>query len=115
MLDLALPALVLGVIAWSWHAMLGAKELARAHARQLCHRAQLQLLDETVSLQRMWPQRGADGWLQWQRDYEFDVSSNGSDRHAASLRMNGDVLLSYRLPNLQPPAIPPRVTITHSP
>lgn len=115
MLELALPALILGSIAWAWHSMLGAKELARVHARRVCRRAQLQLLDETVSLQRMRPQRGPDGWLQWQRDYAFDVSSNGADRHAASLRMNDRVLLSYRLPNLEPPALPARVTITHSP
>lgn len=115
MLELALPALLLVTAGWLWHSALGAKECARSHARRICAHAQLQLLDETVSLQRMRPQRGADGWLQWRRDYAFDVSSNGADRHAASLRLNGNALLSYRLPNLQPPALPSRVTITHSP
>lgn len=114
MLELALPALVLGTAAWLWHSMLGAKELARLHARQLCHHAHLQLLDETVSLQRMRPRRSADGWLQWQRDYGFDVSNNGTDRHAGSLRMNGSTLRSYRLPNLEQPTPAEAVAITRS-
>lgn len=110
MLELALPASLLALGAWLWHSMLGATELARAQARQLCHRAQLQLLDDTVSLQRMRLTRGTDGWLQCQRDYTFDVSTTGADRHAASLCMDGNKLLSYRLPSLEPPTLAaPRV------
>jgi hypothetical protein len=98
MLDIALPALILVLLGLAWHSALGAREIAREHARHLCRRARLQLLDETVALEALRPQRDHDGHWQLARRYAFDVSSDGHDRLRASLRMLGNELAGYSLP-----------------
>ncbi|MGB8635704.1 MAG: DUF3301 domain-containing protein [Rhodanobacteraceae bacterium] len=94
-----LPLLILLAIVAIWHAALGAREQAREHATRLCGSARLQLLDQTVSLKRLTlGHRPGQGW-QIQRDYGFEVSSNGQDRLPGSLRMAGNRLLSWSLPS----------------
>lgn len=97
--EFLLPILILLGIAAFWHSALGARELARAHASRLCKSTRLQLLDQTVSLRRMRLRHQSGlGW-QLQRDYGFEVSSNGQDRLPGSLRMTGDRLQTWSLPS----------------
>lgn len=107
MIDVALPALLLVLLALAWHSALAARESARHHARELCVRAHLQLLDETVALDRLRPRRLASGRWAIERRYHFDVSSDGRDRHSAELHLRGDTLTGYHLPelNAEPAAI----------
>ncbi len=92
--------LVLLVIAAFWHSALGAREVARQHASQLCASAHLQLLDQSVSLHRIrLGHQSGRGW-HIQRDYAFEVSSNGQDRLPGRLRMTGDQLLTWSLPSI---------------
>lgn len=98
MLEIGLPALILVLIGMFWHASLGARENARMHARMLCSRARLQLLDQTVVLKRIRPARQpGEGWMLI-RDYGFDVSSDGNNRLPARLRLSGTQLSSWSLP-----------------
>lgn len=98
MLEVYVPILVLLLLALAWHDALGARELARAHARRLCSQARLQLLDETVSLRRLRLRRPTGQSLQLQREYAFEVSSNGNDRLTGHVRLAGQRLQSWSLP-----------------
>jgi len=87
-----------------WHAALKARELARALSQQLCARAGVQLLDQTVALQRLGIARGDDGRLHLRRRYRFDISTDGVDRHQGTLEMLDGELQSHSLPLATAPA-----------
>lgn len=106
--------LLTGLLIALWVDALGAHELARAHSRRLCHDARVQLLDETVALQKLSFAR-VDGRLALRRRYAFEVSFDGSDRHPGSITFIGRRRHSYLLPmpvaephlHLQPFLTPP--------
>ena len=98
MLDTLLPLILLLLAFYLWQAALKAREGARALGHELCARAQVQLLDQTVALQRLGLARGADGRLQLRRRYRFELSTDGLDRHHGSLDMLDGRLQGYSLP-----------------
>lgn len=89
--------LLAGLIVALWVDAMGAHELARAHGRRLCDDAKLQLIDDSVALQRVRVKR-AHGRLALLRRYRFDVSFDGTDRHGATITLLGRTRLSYVLP-----------------
>lgn len=82
----------LGIIAWGWYSGTVAKEAAVKAARRLCERNGQQLLDETVALLGMRPQRTHNGRLGLLRRYGFEFSSEGDER-----RMGWLLLLAGRV------------------
>ena len=96
-----LPLILLLLAAYLWQSALRLRERARALGRQLCQRANVQLLDETVALQRVRIERGRNGWLQLLRRYRFELSTDGTDRHSGSLDILGGSVVSYSLPQLE--------------
>ena len=96
MQSLVLLLLILAAF-WFWHSALRAREAARALARDLCRRAGVQLLDQTVALQRLRCMRVAGRGLGVRRDYRFEFSCDGSDRHQAMLSMFDDRVLMHSL------------------
>ena len=78
--------LLLGLaVAW-WVSANRAREHACHLAGRFCASHAWQLLDQTVALQSLWPQRGERGW-QWVRIYGFEFSSDGGNRHRGWLRV----------------------------
>ena len=102
MLDTLLPPILLLLAFYLWQAALKARERARALGHELCVRAQVQLLDQSVALQRLGLARGADGWLHLRRRYRFELSTDGRDRHHGSLDMLDGKLQGYSLPIPEP-------------
>ena len=98
MFDAFVPFLLVLLAIYLWQASLRAKERARSFATALCADAGVQLLDQTVSLQRLRIRRGDDGRLHWLRRYRFELSTNGSDRHHGSLDVMQDRLVAHSLP-----------------
>lgn len=98
MYDALLPFLVVLLAIYAWQASLRARERARQLGQELCAGANVQLLDQTVSLQRLRIERGGDGRLHWRRRYRFEVSTDGSDRHQGTLDVMEDRLLGHSLP-----------------
>lgn len=90
--------LLAGVIVALWLDALSARELAGQRSRQLCEQAELQWLDQSVVLQRIWLTR-VNGRLAFGRKYRFEVSFDGSDRHRASISMSGRRVINYALPH----------------
>jgi hypothetical protein len=87
-LELAGLALV-GAAVWFWIDTLGAREVCLDAARGACRREGLQLLDETVAVEHLRFRRSDAGWLRIERDYVFEYSSTGADRHKGRIRLAG--------------------------
>lgn len=97
MQEIWLPLLVFVLLGGSWYHVLRLRERATAHARRLCERHGLQLLDDSVALHRLranW-RRGA---LRVVREYRFDTSRGGDDRRTASITLLGDRIASASMP-----------------
>lgn len=72
-----------------WSAGRAAAEAAIAHGRRACERAGVQWLDQSVPLVRLRLRRGPSGRLGWERQFRFEYSSGGEDRHAGLVTMHG--------------------------
>lgn len=99
MYDTLLPLIVLLLAFYLWQAALRAREHARALGQDLCDRAGVQLLDQSVALRRLRLIRGADGWFRLLRRYRFEISMDGADRHFGSLDVAGDRVVAFSLPD----------------
>ncbi len=106
MYDALLPFLMVLLAIYVWQSALRARERARQYGHELCANAGVQLLDQTVALQKLNLQRGADGRLHWRRRYRFDVSTNGADRHHGTLDILDGELLGHTLPMFGASALP---------
>lgn len=89
--------LVLGVVAWAWYGGTKAKETAVRAARRACERHHQQLLDETVSLQRMRLRRDGSGRVRVLRSYGFEFSADGLARRPGELELLGQRLMAVNL------------------
>jgi len=101
-LEVWLPLLVFMALAGSWYHVLRLRERATAHARRLCERHGLQLLDDSVALHRLrvnW-RRGS---LHVMREYRFETSRGGDDRQSASVRLLGDRIVGESMPACHDP------------
>ena len=109
MLEVWLPLLSIAVIATWWYHALRLRERAIAHARHVCERHGLPLLDDSVALHRLrmsW-RRGS---LHVTREYRFDTSLGGNDRRVASVTLLGDRIVSASVPQREAPAAPAPVS-----
>ncbi|MDP2246910.1 MAG: DUF3301 domain-containing protein [Nitrosomonadales bacterium] len=89
--------------AWYWLDSITSREAAINNGRDLAQRWNLQLLDETVSCTRLRLGRNSRGQAKIMRTYEFEVSTNGSDRLECHLILLGKQLQSWHIPPyLQP-------------
>ncbi len=78
--DLLLIALAVGAV-WLWWKFNGAKELARATAKRHCQQLEVQLLDDTVALQKCWLRRNKLGNVCIWYCYIFEFSTTGEKRY----------------------------------
>ena len=68
------------------------RELALVAARRACQEAGVQLLDQTVSVQRISASRDGEGrWRIW-RQYRFEYSADGYERERGHVIMLGNRL-----------------------
>lgn len=79
----------LGVGLWFWRDSLGAREQARAASSRACQQSGLQLLDDTVALERLWLRRDHDGRLKLERLYLFEFTDTGLIRRIGSVLLVG--------------------------
>ncbi len=85
---LILGALAIGLVVAIWMAGLRAREQALQLARMACRRAEVQLLDQTVALDRVRPHWGENG-LVLRRTYRFEFSSAEGGRRDGTLTLLG--------------------------
>ena len=96
--------LVCVVAALAWRASVTAREAAVRTCRKACRSYELQLLDDTVALTSVRVLR-THGRLRLRRVYQFEVSSDGTDRLVGSISLAGSDVESIYLP--EPAGRPP--------
>jgi len=88
---------------------LRARELAIAAAQRHCQQQSLQLLDQSVSLHRVWPARDAIGQWRMRRTYHFEFTATGGERYRGQLTSCGHSLEKIQLqPHRFPDQCPPQ-------
>lgn len=111
MLEVWLPLLGLLAIGATWFHVLRLREHVTVHARQLCERHGLQLLDDSVALHRL-RTNWRNGALHVTREYRFETSRGGDDRQGASITLLGDRIVGSSMPAPEPVATAPAATVT---
>lgn len=87
--------LTLGVAFWFQSA--GAREQARATCKAICRRLGVQLLDDTVGLNRLRPGRNEHGRMCLVREYTFEYSPDGGTRFPGLIRIRGGRMVLFML------------------
>jgi hypothetical protein len=93
-LDLGEVVLILVLAAYAVYLFqaLRVRELALQAARRSCEREGVQLLDQSVSIQRLSVSRDAGGkWRVW-RQYRFEYTVDGQERERGNVIMLGNRL-----------------------
>lgn len=99
MIDLGHVTLMLlaaGVGAWIWRG-LGLRDRALRLVRQHCQRSQVQLLDESIALNRLRLGRGRHGRPGLIRRYGFEFTVTGEHRYSGFIELHGADLLKIEL------------------
>lgn len=84
------------VLAFTVH-NLRAREQAMRHCRRACTQAGVQLLDDTVTLERIRPARDALGRACWRRTYAFEYTVEGTERRSGLMVLRGTQLELLRI------------------
>lgn len=72
-----------------WSAGRDASERASEYGRLSCQRAGVQWLDQSVHLTRLRLRRNSAGRLGWERQFRYEYSTVGEDRHAGLITLVG--------------------------
>lgn len=80
-----------------WRGALRVKERAYAAAQTRCAEMDVQLLDETVYLRRIWFKRNDKGVLSLWRAFYFEFTVGGSDRYFGRVVMLGPNITQVEL------------------
>ncbi len=100
-MDSLLFLALLAGLAWFWFDALRAQELAKATIKRLCQEYRLQLLDDTISLQRLAVRRDTSVTtlrFYLQRAYRFEFTDDGDERIQGLLLLQGDYPVFIDLP-----------------
>lgn len=81
--------IALAALAWLWIDSFKAHEAGINAVRAACQSEDLQLLDETVALRSLRPERNSDGRMTLRRVYEFEYSDTGDNRRRGSVVLLG--------------------------
>lgn len=86
------------IILFLWQSHMRSKELALKAALSLCEENQVQLFDQTVSLQKIKFKRLANkGSMAFLRIYEFDYGIDNKTRHRGKIIIHGTQVLAQDL------------------
>ena len=80
---------ILALLLWFWQNTLYTRELALKAAQDVCLRQHLQLLDATVTLQRIVLRRSGSRLL-LQRTFQFSYSTDGDSRDIGFVIVSGN-------------------------
>jgi hypothetical protein len=101
--------LFIAAAVFAWSATRGAAEAARRHGHLACQRAGVQLLDQTVALERIGLRRDGNGRLRLLSRYSFDYSPDGVNRFRGSMALLGAELQWITDPATRIGAGPPAI------
>ena len=79
--------LLLGAIGWFWYSSAQVRDIAIMGAKIRCESRGLLLLDQTISLTKIRLRRDSSGQMRFEREYQFEFSSNGDDRYEGTMTL----------------------------
>lgn len=79
-MDVFLFILIIAGLVWLWVDSLRSREFATKRCQSFCTQNNVQLLDQSIHLKKMFPAR-KNGRLKLRRFYQFEFSINGADRY----------------------------------
>jgi hypothetical protein len=94
--DLLLWALI-ATAAYLWWYGRGLKDAALKAAKRYCQKQQLQLLDESLVLDKLQMSRDERGHLCLQRRYRFEFSATGDERYQGTIALTGKRIIRIEL------------------
>lgn len=80
MIDLILLAILSALVFYWWDARR-CHEIVVQHCQRECEKSELQLLDSTVSRQRLWLRRNENGQVEFCRFYVFEFCGDNESRY----------------------------------
>lgn len=89
--------IILTAVILYWRTALRVKERAFLAARQRCQDMDVQLLDESIYLRRLWLKRNEHGRLAFWRAFYFEFTVSGSDRYFGRVLMLGNRIQEVQL------------------
>ncbi len=89
--------ILLGAIGWFWYSSVQIRDIAILGARMRCESRGLILLDQTVSLFKIRLRRDRSGQMRFEREYQFEFSSNGDDRFEGTITLHGKRISKFSL------------------
>lgn len=96
-LPLLLWLIALCIAILYWRNALHIKERAYQAARKHCDEMQVQMLDESVYLRRLWLKRNSQGKLVFWRAFYFEFTVSGADRYFGRVLMLGGQIEAIQL------------------
>lgn len=80
---------LLFAVTWYWWDTMQSKEAARKAGKQACNNAQVQFLDDTVEMKKLWVRRNERGRLELCRVFFFEFTSDGTYRYHGRVVITG--------------------------
>ena len=96
MQEILLTGLLLVIIAYWWDTSR-TNEIAMQSCRRICQSAGVQLLDATVSRQRVWLRRHPQGGVQICRLYSFEYSQDSENRQFGYIVLLGHQVVESKI------------------
>jgi hypothetical protein len=96
MQEILLISLLLAIIAYWWDTTR-TNEIAMQSCRRICQSTDVQLLDATVSRQRVWLRRHPQGGVQICRLYSFEYSQDSENRKFGYIVLLGHQVVESRI------------------
>ena len=88
-MEALLLVVILSAITWYWWDTMQCKEIAKTAGKHACRNSQVQFLDDTVALKKLWLRRGDNGRLQLCRIFFFEFASDGAYRYQGRIVLTG--------------------------
>jgi hypothetical protein len=96
MQEILLTGLLLAILAYWWDTMR-TNEIALQNCRRICQSAGVQLLDASISRQRVWLRRHPNGGIQLCRLYSFEYSLDSLNRQYGYIVLLGHQVVESRI------------------
>lgn len=88
------------VLAWFWFDSMKCNDIAITAARRAAHLSGVQLLDDTVALDKIRVIRGRNGWVSLRRIYRFEFSDTGDNRRGGVVVLRNAQVETVNLGNV---------------
>jgi len=89
--------ILLGLIGWFWYGSIRVREIAVLGVKMRLESRGLLLLDQTVSLSKIRLRRDHGGQMRFEREYQFEFSSNGDDRYGGRVTLYANRITSSNI------------------